>query len=748
MQKKVFLLGLVVSAATFFSLGGLTKATMALNLGVSVEEDYKGALNIGGRGVTIRAGAKSSLVVEYENDRNLDKIELKLQPAEGLKIVSNNLVGRTGDELTGSGGNYAIKINKTVTEPNRGEAVIGVQMPMPTATSEYSMEVEAVAYNESGEKIDQKKLVLSYLVLVKNTNCNADTRVKIRTVAHYVFEDTVVHSAHDAVAEIDTNAGKPVKYVGEAPGTAYTLDTTAESMDLILTPDNEKAAVIYMPELSSLTNGQELVGGKLTGAKLEYGENNFLFVVQSECAKDWTETTAKINQRPITVGIEDWSEYEYGPELYIILVNREDNRSKVNTLSRLTVSDGKIDFRPEVKNYTVKVGHEVDTLKINSSLSDEKSTYAEGGDERVIKLHDGENEISIRVRAENGEEAVYTIKVVREASDNAKLAKLSVNGKELDLKDDKLIYTVRVENEVATVKLSAEAKDAQARLELNEDTELREGENILEIKVTAASGAQNVYTIKVVRDKLISENSKLKLIEIENHEIAFESEKYDYDVELKAGEKKLIIKVETENVGASYKIIGNEKLKNGATIEIEVTAQDGKTVSNYFIHVRTNGNVVGLVLLSVGIVLGVVIIVILVVLAKKDKRKLDDKREADEDEVETEEERVRREKEEGNERAERENEAWEDNNVPKENDDRAEEVDVGEDREIEEIIQDEKASQERARQEEIARARLVEAARLAEKAKLEREKQLRNEATATLATPQRHKIRARRKNRA
>ena len=83
-------------------------------------------------------------------------------------------------------------------------------------------------------------------------------------------------------------------------------------------------------------------------------------------------------------------------------INYIDSRSKINTLKVLSLGNENFKFYPTINSYTLTVDNTVENIEIKPELTDPKSTYVKGYGDRKVKLNVGENEILIKVQAENG----------------------------------------------------------------------------------------------------------------------------------------------------------------------------------------------------------------------------------------------------------------------------------------------------------------------------------------------------------
>ena len=140
-----------------------------------------------------------------------------------------------------------------------------------------------------------------------------------------------------------------------------------------------------------------------------------------------------------------------------------------------------------------------------------------------------------------------------------------------------LDYRVEVSSNVESITIEPITTDPDATFVVNGDTKLKPGENPFTIVVTAEDGKTTLtYNVIIVRtDRILSSNSKASLIEITNHEINFDKDQTDYEVDLTIDEDELDIKVTAEDNLSITEIFGNEGLQNGDIVTVKLTAEDG-----------------------------------------------------------------------------------------------------------------------------------------------------------------------------
>ncbi len=519
-------------------------------------EKYKGSF-------VVRTGGKNSILVSYGENANdsqeLAKVKINLNLSAGVQVTATNTYMQTGDTLSGSGSSYEILLKDGVEHDDMMAANFTIKFPSISELKLYKVTITATGYDKNNTKLSTKEGVYSYYIIPNNylNSCNNDSSVKIVT---------------------------DVGEVNKVTSFAYAVSTKKSSANIKITPNSSTTLVEYM--IGESEKVYKLNSDNSTGAlNLEYGENQITVLASSECDIKKEKFWDTVGKSATLVDV-DYDDFESDGEIIFLVINREDDRSKVNTLKSLFITDAVISFKPELKSYIVSVPYKVSSVKISSTLTDSKSSYVNGYGNREVSLKEGTNDVLIKVKAENGSVATYTIKITRDENDDASLKSLAIGDKVVPLQDNLLVYEVSVENDVVYPPIKAVANDSKAKVEVEEIGALEEGDNEVNITVTAANGMKNVYVVNIVRDKLISNNSKLKDIIIEDNELNFNSNTFEYELYLAMNEKNLNIQVITDHEKAKYIITGNKNLKNGSVIKIKVTAEDGEATSTYSIKIK------------------------------------------------------------------------------------------------------------------------------------------------------------------
>lgn len=594
-MKKYFLFFLTICLM-------FTMKVNAVNIGPATNDDGSAfAVGESNTVIGIKNGVNGYIQVSYEyneffgylEDQDLGKLEVTTSVPSGVNLSIDRKDVESPDTFSGNASSYTVVVNNT-GEDIDGSVTTKLVFPTKNVTSEYTINVTAKAYDKNNSLKKTYTSKIKYIVFVKPTNCDNNYDVTVTTTG-----------------------GNPTKVDGLI--TMYTLKTTVDNIEITFTPASSKTKVSSVQNVFG--EGKKPLTNNKTGSfKLEYGETELVYFIDSECSllgEDIYNKYATINYIVGGFNIDDIIERS---DVIEVLITKDDNRSKVNTLKELSISNVKIDFKPELKNYMAEVPYSVEEVEIKSALTDSKSSYVKDFGNRKVKLNEGKNEVLVKVKAENGAEAVYTINITRKANNDASLKELKVNSEAIELAVNTYKYSYTVDNEVTNVTVEAVPNDSKATLEIKNVEELQEGSNIIEITITASDGTKQIYEVDVIRDKLISSNASIKKLGVKNHDIKFLKDKLDYEVELSKEEDKLDLEIELDNEKAKYIVSGNKDLKNGSLVKIKVTAEDEST-KTYSIRIIKEEESFNKILLIPIILIPLLIGVIILLINKSKKKK-------------------------------------------------------------------------------------------------------------------------------
>ena len=177
--------------------------------------------------------------------------------------------------------------------------------------------------------------------------------------------------------------------------------------------------------------------------------------------------------------------------------NEDDNENKSNAkeLSSLTVEQYKLepDFSPDITEYSLTVGRDVENLVIEAVASDENATVEITGNNGLLL---GENTVNIKVTAEDGTVRTYKINVTKVEEVGLKLSELTIENYVLtpEFSSDVYEYTLNIGDiSVTSLNIIANSADENINVEIVGNNNLKPGENIITILVS--SDEEDITTV-------------------------------------------------------------------------------------------------------------------------------------------------------------------------------------------------------------------------------------------------------------
>lgn len=248
------------------------------------------------------------------------------------------------------------------------------------------------------------------------------------------------------------------------------------------------------------------------------GEGSATITVKAQDVADTSENVVS-GSKSVTIKVGSSSNNNSSDD------NKSSNKSSNANLIGLTIKpkDYNISgFSKDKTSYSVTVPNDVDSLEVKYEKADSKAKVKVTGNDN---LEVGTNYIYVVVTAQNGKTKTYKIKVTKLATEDNKpgnvideendlnlyLTSLSIDGLELSPAFDKNVfsYTTTIDmdtNDMSEVKVNAEANDSKATVEITGNTNLVEGENLINIVVKGTeSSEQTVYQITVNKISQASE---------------------------------------------------------------------------------------------------------------------------------------------------------------------------------------------------------------------------------------------------
>lgn len=279
-------------------------------------------------------------------------------------------------------------------------------------------------------------------------------------------------------------------------------------------------------------------------------------------------------------------------------------KSDNSFLSSFSVSGHTISptFNKNTNNYSLKVGNEVTSINVSATCEDPKATLSwTSGNAGNNNLKVGSNTITARCTAENGVGRNYILTVTREgapvplSSDN-NLKGLGISGYQISPAFNKntLEYSVTIPYEASEVIVNAEKNDSKATVNINGNTGLQVGNNVVEVTVIAEDGTPKTYKINVTREEKIEvpvekdKDATLSKLNVSGYTLSptFKPGINVYSMNVQSTVDGLKVEAIPTSSKATVEVKGNLGWSYGInTITITVTAENGDK-NTYIVNVN------------------------------------------------------------------------------------------------------------------------------------------------------------------
>lgn len=220
-----------------------------------------------------------------------------------------------------------------------------------------------------------------------------------------------------------------------------------------------------------------------------------------------------------------------------------------------------------------------------------------------------------------------TTTTTKSLSSNNYLSTITVDGEEIkNFSKNTSKYFVKVENDVSTISIEAEAEDEKAKVEIDGPDTLKIGDNEYTISVTSENDTTKFYKVIVTRKEADeSSNTDIDNIKVKGYNLNFDKNSKTFYLSINKNTTKLNIEVTLDDEKSNYEIKGNENLKDGSIVKIIVTAEDGSTDTYRIIIQKDSKSNVPLIIILISSII-IIGIVVFVLIKRKNKNKKNDKK--------------------------------------------------------------------------------------------------------------------------
>ncbi|MBR2744063.1 MAG: cadherin-like beta sandwich domain-containing protein [Clostridia bacterium] len=285
-------------------------------------------------------------------------------------------------------------------------------------------------------------------------------------------------------------------------------------------------------------------------------------------------------------------------------------------------------------NINVRKSYSADSDKLGTLQSGEKVTVTATGD-------NGWSKISFNGGTGYVKTSLLTKEEPKKSEDKA-LKSLEITGYEMDPEFDPEItdYSIIVKKEDEKLDIKATPNDEKAKVEITGNENLKDGDNIIKITVTAEDETTRIYTLNATK----KEEAKFGLtsLKVDGYSLTpkFSSEVLEYKVTiLDPKVNSLKVTGVSSDEDAKIEVTGNTNLKEGNNvITVNVESKDGTQKATYKITV--NKSAAGtttkkkdnkILYAGIGVIAFLLIVIIAIVIKNKRNNEEYDEEEYDED---------------------------------------------------------------------------------------------------------------------
>ena len=170
-------------------------------------------------------------------------------------------------------------------------------------------------------------------------------------------------------------------------------------------------------------------------------------------------------------------------------------------------------------------------------------------------------------------------------SSNANISKLTLSVEGLSFKTSQTTYNIKVDENTNNISVGVSLESSKATYKVTGNKNLKAGNNVIKIVVTAENGTTKTYKINADK-KGNAEDTSAELANLIIEDMTFTTQFISTETEYVGSKMKYIEKLNvlpyTVSEKATYEILGNENLKVGEnTIIVKVTSYDETSTMEY-----------------------------------------------------------------------------------------------------------------------------------------------------------------------
>ena len=568
---------------------------------------------------------RQSTNVELESLTVNDELATAVNSTEYISIISGdtaNVKVKTEDdaakiELNGKAQTVGIA-EDTIDMTNLLVKVVPIKVTSESGKEiEYTLTIykDSTIMNLESLQVDgveaTKNSVLEYSIIVPRDK----EKVSVKAVAFYELAGVNIQNLGEEIKETTRdivltgeNTTVKIKLRVEGVEREYTLNIHKK-------PDGAALALVYVNGKEIIPNGNKyeanissdtmsaevLAITSVDTSSVQIGINPSE-IGKSKVTVDTTQDTVTY-----TITVIDAEDAENVQNYQLIIKKPSSNTA----LNKVTVGNDEISIDatrvPGENTYKVSVNEKYTNLHIKAeteySLSEVKiadNPYKVHIDEFDISVPQEGSTVKITVQAQDKSTEEYTL-IIEKTSSNANIKEITVDGENVALvsgSDNTYEYTMKTANNKPKVHIVMEHEKAEVAIdnilyevkEITKDITMNTKDVKLVINTKAEDGTEKVYYLNIYG---LPDNADLKEITVNGSLAKPIPYTNRYQVKVKDTDTKFDVTAVADDSLAMIGINGNDKTKGTANItlndknnvNIDITAQDGKTSSNYVLEI-------------------------------------------------------------------------------------------------------------------------------------------------------------------
>ena len=578
--------------------------------------------------LTLKAGEISiyTIIVTAKDGFTTQTYTIAIEREKGTEALLSKLnfaVGKLSPDFSSSVTNY------TLVVPNTIEEILDTDVEAEATDEDATVEkLEKLSITGNNDKYlikvisNDKKNTTTYTVNVVYDQSNdaslKSLTVKDQTLIPEFSKDILEYTVNvlDTIQEVNVEAivNDPKATIIGGTG-IHNLTDYSTKINVTVQAEDGSINIYTITVVKSITTEKLLSDLYLSGdcdknkcpLNQNFDENTFNYTttIENEYSNINIETIKKHDNQIVKIyneKDEEISNLNYQPKVgenklrieitngvgdvtnYTLTITRKPSSN--NYLSDLKITDPSVEleFNKDTLEYFANIPSNYDKVVLDYKTESSSAKVVVSGS---TYLNYGNNNVTIKVIAENGDIRTYIIHVVRNAEYNNYLQSLTVSSGtiyNLEPKFNKTTkdYIVEVPYQASKVTIDAVAEEKTTTVVGTGEKDLKVGLNTYTITTTAITGETTSYNVIIKREK--SNRLYLKNLEIENATLKeeFNKETFTYNVDALADVNKLSLLIEPEDETTTYKVIGNNNLITGKNTVLIVLENMDKTVTTTY----------------------------------------------------------------------------------------------------------------------------------------------------------------------